>query len=42
MKKETNGISELTKEELKNIFGGEWVIVNKVENGVEIAYLIYR
>lgn len=42
MKKETNVISELSNEELKETFGGEWVEVIKLENGVEKAYLIYQ
>lgn len=42
MKEETNVISELTNEELKDTFGGEWVEYRKVENGELIIYFIYR
>lgn len=42
MKEETNVISELTNEEMKELFGGEWVEYRTFENGVEITYLIYQ
>lgn len=42
MKKEMNVISELSNEELKEIFGGEWVKTKKFENGVVITYWVYR
>lgn len=42
MKKKTNVISELTNEELKETFGGEWIEIIATENGVEITYYVNR